>query len=254
MSKIGALEQLAGIVKRLTTGRGVISNTQRSDLLNYLENEGANPKLVHTHPGSSPVQLVLPKPGELWYRGGDTDLKLKEPIFTTRDKNTAANYATDNGKVTGVGAVGEYHIDAENLANLRDLYLTGLENNIVGRISRDTGSPRHHPFNTGSVLDWVYDKDIQTALAERGHDAAFAREPWGMPSLVALNKDIVTPVRRRIIANEGNEIFKQFPGKRRGSFGNGEAEWDRYRQFGDVTPWSKKAKGGLIQMKECHCG
>lgn len=263
MSKFGALTKLLKMMQAadpeikdprrtsqieeagyMLAGGEEVSAENRAALLSYLRNEGADPAWADAPPGFVPSprngvpQLRVPNETDRLFRGGDPSLRLQEPVFTTTDPYSAMFYSTES-RAQDFGGLGEYAVEGSNPARLRDLYRVMLE---------DPALLKHSVKNAEyNMWDHLYAPEVRQAVQDRGYNSALGLDPIERSNLevfIALNKGLLKPKTRRIVGFEGAPIADHF------------AEvtplGEDFVQFGKTRPWTKRKKGGLVQM--CGCG
>lgn len=234
-----------------------LSNLDRKTLLDYLRGVGSKQEWKDAFPGHTPtrmgepvppLQIDAPRQGERWLRGATPRARLPEnsPIFSTRQPEGAAWYATErSGNPHMMGSITEYLVNAKNPARQRDLIdILATDPKLAAEAS--AASP--DPYN---VWDRIYHPDIRKAMQKRGFDAALGHdvlERGDIEALIALDKGQMQPVQRRLVVPDGSGILDKVnaPLYEFDDAGN-------YVQIGRPRPFTKKAKGGLVQMKECGC-
>jgi len=272
MSKLGALKKVAewaeqsteplrrqvmDITENLLTDPGALSKVDRKTLLDYLRGVGGKQEWKDMFPGATftrmgddapPPQIRAPGAKEMWYRGGPSAARLPEkgPIFTTRQSEGAAWYATErSGNPYMLGAITEYVIDAKNPARQRDMLdLLASEPSLA----RETAWAVSDPYN---VWDRLYTPEFSKRLQGRGFDSALGYDVLDrddIEALIALDKGQMQPIQRRLVVPEGSLAAERARKPLYNLDDNGN-----YVQIGKPHPFSRKAKGGLIQMKECNC-
>lgn len=227
-----------------------VSAADKASLLNFLRNEGANPDWAAVSPAANPLssksgalriqQLADPTEETRLFRGAAPSLKLQEPVFTTTEPRGALYYATEGpaANYMGYGALGEYSVLGAKPARLRDMYRIMLENPGLEKTLVNNAN-----YN---VWDWLYSPEFRAAVKDRGFNSALGTDPLeniDIETLVALDKDILKPISRRIVGFEGNPIGEHFK-----DIAPLDAE---YVQFGKTRPWTRKKTGGLVQA--CGC-
>lgn len=231
-----------------------LSKLDRKTLLDYLRGVGSKQEWKDTFPGHAPtrmdehippLQIAAPRQGERWLRGATPRARLPEnsPIFSTRQPEGAAWYATErSGNPHMMGSITEYLVNAKNPARQRDLIdILATDPKLAAEAS--AASP--DPYN---VWDRIYHPDIRKAMQKRGFDSALGHdvlERGDIEALVALDKGQMQPVQRRLVVPEGSGVLNKVnaPLYELDDAGN-------YVQIGRPRPFTKKAKGGLVQMKE----
>lgn len=234
-----------------------LSKLDQKTLLDYLRGVGSKQEWKDMFPGGTveystgiapPSQLKAPSANERWFRGATPRARLPEnsPIFSTRQPEGAAWYATErSGNPHMMGSITEYLVNAKNPARQRDLIdILATDPKLAAEAS--AASP--DPYN---VWDRMYHPDIRKAMQKRGFDSALGMdvlERGDIEALIALDKAQMQPIQRRLITPEGSGVLDKVtaPLYEFDDAGN-------YVQIGKPRAFTKKAKGGLVQMKECGC-
>lgn len=246
---------LAEIVDKTSGGATSEITTQEMRVLrDYLRNEGANPIMrdmtpgepLITYSGKDTGQYAYHVPDivndEVWYRGGAPNLKLNEPVFTTRDPAGAGWYAFDGptAREDGVGAVGEYQLHDAKPARMRDMWQVLAEDPAL----RKTVDPVYQAFNP---WDWLYSPEFRQAIKDRGYNSALGvdvLERGNIPVAIALSKELVKPQRRTVLALPDSEAAGRI---KQGIMKPWEIDAS-VMQIGAPRRWTKKAVGGLAQV------
>lgn len=232
---------------------GNLSKLDRKTLLDYLRGVGGQAEWKDMFPGGTvtyngvmgkPSQIAAPSTGELWYRGATPRAKLPDsgPVFSTRDPEGAAWYATErSGNPQMMGSVTQYKVDARNPARQRDMWDALVSN---PKLAEEAQAGIVDPYN---VWDRLYHPDVSRAIKERGFDSALGHdvlERGYIEALIALDKGQMQPVSRALVAPEGSGVLEKVkaPLYNFDDYGN-------YLQIGQPRPFTRRACGGLVQMK-----
>lgn len=243
--------KVRAIAESFLDDAGSVSRQDTQTLLDYLRGPGSKANWKDMFPGAAPTrmgveippqQIAAPRAGELWMRGGTPRARLPSntPIFTTRQPEGAAWYATErSGNDHNVGSIVDYLVNAKRPARSRDMFEVLAENPGLAReASEDLG-------DTFNLWDRLYHPDVSKALQKKGFDSALGYdqlERGDIEALIALSKDQLQPVQRRLVAFDGTDVLDRVKVPT-----SPLDEYGTYVQIGEPRPFTKKKNGGLVE-------
>jgi hypothetical protein len=109
--------------------------------------------------------VKTPRPGEIWYHGGNKNTKLTDtrPMFFARDKSAARWYAVNFGDDEPV--ITEYRLNITNPARLRNLLKAVKE---VGATEEDIR--KNSNYEGYNKSDYLYVPSVVSELKKNGFD------------------------------------------------------------------------------------